>query len=141
MRNTILERGNFMTTKSRHICLLIMPYLMLLLFIFVDYLFTKVPIITGSVMPLFSFIYLIYIAVGFLLAMLVRSYQPATSTPVTKKIISINTLLLLLLFIVPFFNYNLFITIFTIRNFDIINLLLIGVYLYFVYNMIKTNKS
>jgi|AKZA01.1.fsa_nt_gi hypothetical protein len=140
MKNTILERGDFMTTKSRHICLLIMPYLILLLFIFLDYLYTKVPIITGSVMPLFSLIYLIYIAIGFLLAMLVRNNNPATNAPLTKKIITINTVLLLLLFIVPFFNYNLFITIFTIRNFDIINLLLIGVYLYFVYIMIKTNK-
>lgn len=140
MKNTILERGDFMTTKNRHICLLFMPYLILLLFIFLDYLYTKVPIITGSVMPLFSLIYLIYIAIGFLLAMLVRNNNPATNAPLTKKIITINTVLLLLLFIVPFFNYNLFITIFTIRNFDIINLLLIGVYLYFVYIMIKTNK-
>lgn len=128
-----------MTTKNRLIRLLIMPYFILLLFIFLDYLYTKVPTITGSVMPLFSLIYLIYIATGFLLAMLIRSNNSATNNPLAKRIISINTFLLLLLFIVPFFNYNLFITIFTIRNFDIINLLLIGVYLYFVYIMIKTN--
>jgi hypothetical protein len=128
-----------MTTKNRLIRLLIMPYFILLMFIFLDYLYTKVPNITGSVMPLFSLIYLIYIATGFLLAMLIKSNNPATNNPLAKRIISINTFLLLLLFIVPFFNYNLFITFFTIRNFDIINLLLIGVYLYFVYIMIKTN--
>lgn len=128
-----------MTTKNRLIRLLIMPYFILLLFIFLDYLYTKVPTITGSVMPLFSLIYLIYIATGFLLAMLIRCNTTATNNPLAKSIISINTFLLLLLFIVPFFNYNLFITIFTIRNFDIINLLLIGVYLNFVYIMIKTN--
>lgn len=128
-----------MRTKNRLIMLLTMPYLILLLLMFVDYLYTRVPNITGSVMPLFSLIYFIYIAIGFLLAILIRSNNNLTNIPLAKRFISINTFLLLLLFIVPFFHYNLFIIIFSIRNFDIINLLLLGVYLYFVYIMIKTN--